>query len=67
MSPSDGRALGISPDPTPEEVAAITAAVEASWPRQVVVLPEPVKVRDTSWRFSSRWWARPVPQRRPRP
>jgi hypothetical protein len=55
----------ISPDPTEEEAAAIVAALELSWPRAVLVEPEPV--RSPTWRFSGRWWARPVAARRARP
>jgi hypothetical protein len=51
---------------TDEEAAAIVAAVEAFWPRPVVVLPEAPK-RPSAWRFSGRWWSRPVPARRDRP
>ena len=52
----------------PAVVAAIVAAVDAAWPRVVVggpsgdELPEP-----SSWRFSGRWWSRPVLARRVRP
>jgi hypothetical protein len=53
-------------DPTPEEMAAILAAIELTWPRPVVMAPtappEPPK-----WRFAGRWWARPIPVRRDRP
>ena len=52
-------------DPTEEEVAAIVAAVEAAWPRPVVASPAPVE--PDRWRFSGRWWAKPVPVRRDRP
>jgi hypothetical protein len=53
------------PNPDPEELAAIVAAVQ-------VVLgsgdggpeAEPPVPR---WRFSGRWWSRPVPARRDRP
>ena len=51
---------------TEEEAAAIVVAIEALWPRPVVVLPEPPK-RPAAWRFSGRWWSRPVPARRDRP
>ena len=56
----------ISPAATEEEAVAIMAAYEALWPRAVVVV-EDVTERDTSWRFSGRWWAKPVPTRRARP
>lgn len=51
-------------DPSPEEVAAIVAAVEATWPRAVVQAPVQEPPR---WRFAGRWWSRPIPTRRERP
>lgn len=56
----------ISPAPTDEEAVAIVAAVEAMWPR-AVVMAEPDTPRTAAWRFSGRWWSRPLPQRRDRP
>lgn len=56
--------LQITPDPSDEEVAAILAAVEVGWPRAgapAVSDPTP------RWRWSGRWWSRPIPQRRTRP
>ena len=42
------------------------AAVEVAWPRPVVGAglddDEPSR-----WRFSGRWWSRPLPTRRDRP
>lgn len=61
------KALEISPTPTDAEVAAIMAATEALWPRPVFVVDEPDHARTASWRFSGRWWARPVAARRDRP
>ena len=57
----------ITPAPTEAEVAAITAAIEALWPRAVVVTSETAPERAPVWRFSGRWWSRPVPARRDRP
>jgi hypothetical protein len=51
---------------TEEETAAIVAAIEELWPRPVVPAPEPAR-RPSAWRFSGRWWSRPVPARRDRP
>ncbi|HET8931709.1 MAG TPA: hypothetical protein VFN21_13695 [Acidimicrobiales bacterium] len=50
---------------TDPEMAAIAAAASALLlaPRAVVVRPEPV----SRWRFSGRWWVKPVPLRRRRP
>jgi hypothetical protein len=56
----------LRPTPTDEETAAICAAVEALWPRPVVVVDESAH-RPPAWRFSGRWWARPVAARRDRP
>jgi hypothetical protein len=58
--------IDISSSPTDEEVAAIVAAVEALWPRPVVVEARTV-VRVPKWRFSNRWWIAPLPTRRERP
>jgi hypothetical protein len=56
---------GITPEADDEEVAAIVAALELAW-------PQPVEVPDETdeparWRFSGRWWTKPVPLRRDRP
>lgn len=54
----------ITPVPTDEEAAAIVAAVEVAWPRAGG--PEP-STEPPRWRWSGRWWSRPIPQRRMRP
>lgn len=54
----------ITPDPTDEEAAAIVAAVELAWPRAVA---SPAPEGPPRWRFSGRWWAKPVPASRQRP
>jgi hypothetical protein len=59
-------AVHISPAPSDEETAAIVAAVDAMWPRAVVMAEAPPP-RSAAWRFSGRWWAKPLPQRRDRP
>jgi hypothetical protein len=56
----------ITPAPTPAEVAAIVAAVEALWPRPVVVVEEELAASPV-WRFSGRWWRKPIAARRDRP
>lgn len=56
--------MDISPTPTDEEAAAITAALEVSWPRAVA--PAPL-VEPPRWRFAGRWWTKPIPVRRDRP
>jgi hypothetical protein len=57
--------VAVKPVPTDEEMAAIVAAVEVLWPRpagaSVAIDPAP------RWRFSGRWWTKPVPSRRDRP
>jgi hypothetical protein len=57
----------ITPTPTDDEAAALVAAVEALWPRPVVAAAEQQRSREAAWRFSGRWWAKPLPQRRDRP
>jgi hypothetical protein len=56
---------GISPEPTDEEAVAIVAAVQTlmSGGGDQGPLRDPV----SRWRFSGRWWSRPVPARRVRP
>jgi hypothetical protein len=58
--------LEISPGATDEEVAAIVAAIEALWPRPALVESAPV-ARVPTWRFSNRWWNKPLAIRRERP
>ena len=55
---------GVRPTPTDDELAAIVAAVEIAWPRPAARAPDDAPSR---WRFSGRWWSRPVPTRRDRP
>jgi hypothetical protein len=64
---SDGRSGGveITPEPTEEEAVATVAALELGLPRAAAAGPavdEPAR-----WRWSGRWWSRPVPSRRARP
>ncbi len=63
---SADRPQRITPDPTEDEAVAIVAAMEVLWPRPVIV-DEEERRRQTTWRFSGRWWAKPVPTRRDRP
>lgn len=54
----------ITAEPTEEEAAAIAAAL------QVTMFSggsEPLPHETPRWRFSGRWWSRPVPARRARP
>jgi hypothetical protein len=54
----------VRPTPTDAELAAIMAAVEVAWPRPAGEAPVDEPAR---WRFSGRWWSRPLPSRRDRP
>jgi len=58
--------MNITPVPTDEEAVAIVAAVHALWPTPIVVSDEQ-RVRETTWKFSGRWWNRPTASRRDRP
>ena len=53
--------------PDPATMAAIVAAVELAWPRAVVVAAGAEGADPPRWRFSGRWWSRPVAARRNRP
>jgi hypothetical protein len=55
--------VGGDRDASDEELAAIVAAIEVTWPRPAVA-PAAELPR---WRFSGRWWTKPVPLRRVRP
>jgi hypothetical protein len=57
----------IQPAATAEETAAIMGAMEALWPKPVLVVEEPAATREPTWRFSGRWWSLPLPMRRDRP
>lgn len=60
-----GENMHVHPVPSDEEAAAIAAAL-------LMVLSaggddeEPAST-DPRWRFSGRWWNRPMPMGRPRP
>ena len=45
---------------------AIAAALDALWPRAVVV-DGGADRRAGVWKFSGRWWSQPIPLRRARP
>lgn len=61
---TDSARVSITPEPTIEEAAAIAAAIEVTRP-QVVLVEQ--RASESRWRFSGRWWATPLTQRRPRP
>ncbi|HLN16540.1 MAG TPA: hypothetical protein VK277_07315 [Acidimicrobiales bacterium] len=52
------------PEPPPDVLAAIVAAVEEAWPRPSAASRD---AAHRAWRFSGRWWARPTAARRERP
>jgi hypothetical protein len=51
--------MQVSGAPSPEELAAIAAALEAVWPRRVPVAEEAPE--RSPWRWSGRWWASHLP------
>jgi hypothetical protein len=53
--------------PTDEELAAILAAYEALWPKPALVDGGRPEAETPRWRFSGRWWTKPVALRRERP
>jgi hypothetical protein len=54
----------VQPDASDEELAAMVAAIELTWPRAApAAAPDP----PLRWRFSGRWWTKPIPSRRDRP
>ena len=61
------RVGDITPTPTDEEMAAIVAAITMTWPEPVAARKEEAFEHTPAWRFSGRWWARPVAVRRARP
>ena len=54
----------ITPVPTDEEAAAIVAAIEVLTPQ---VSGGGEAGDDSRWRWSGRWWSKPIPLRRERP
>jgi len=54
----------INPEPTTEEAVAIVAALQVGLPGGG---GGPEHDEPSRWRFSGRWWSKPVPQRRNRP
>ena len=65
MPPPSGMA--VSPAPTDVEAVAIAAAMEALWPKPVMEVADVDDARSRAWRFSGRWWNKPVAARRVRP
>jgi hypothetical protein len=52
---------------TTEELVAVVAAIEASWPRPQAPAGAPIPSPSLPWRFSGRWWSRSAISRRDRP
>jgi hypothetical protein len=63
-STGPGPQVVVPNEASDDEVAAIVAAVEAVWPRRSAAL---AAEQPSRWRFSGRWWSKPVPLRRSRP
>ncbi|HUC37612.1 MAG TPA: hypothetical protein VMR97_10875 [Acidimicrobiales bacterium] len=58
--------VSVRPEPPPDVLAAIVAAVDEAWPRPTA--PEArSRSEGSAWRFSGRWWAKPSQARRDRP
>jgi hypothetical protein len=55
--------MDVTPEPTEEEAAAIVAALETVRRPAVAV----VEQSTPRWRWSGRWWSKPIPLRRNRP
>jgi hypothetical protein len=53
------------PEPDPAVLAAIASAVQLAWPRPAA--PDEQQQVHEAWRFSGRWWNKPVPVSRDRP
>jgi hypothetical protein len=51
--------------PSDDELAAIVAAIELTWPQPHHAAP--IASTPMRWRFAGRWWTKPVPARRDRP
>jgi hypothetical protein len=62
---TEAGGLEVRPTPSDDEMAAIMAAIDVSWPRPVA--PALDEDEPSRWRFSGRWWSRPLPTRRDRP
>lgn len=66
VSASDVRVTR-GPTPTDEEAAAIVAAVQIVMTSLAAPAAPAVPQGPPRWRFSGRWWSRPVAVRRDRP
>ena len=59
------QVLSVRPAPEPAVLSAIVAAVEEAWPRPPAPVADEAVL--SAWRFSGRWWSKPLPLRRARP
>ena len=64
MSAAASGPFSVRPTPSDEEAAAIVAAIEVATPRGSLADEREDSPR---WRFSGRWWTKPVPLSRARP
>ncbi len=55
------------PSPSPEVLAIVSAALDALMSCHVAATDEGTDAERQAWRFSGRWWNRPLPLRRDRP
>lgn len=65
--PTGTPQLAVRPTPTDEEAAAIAAAVQVVLASAAPAGPPPPPPGPPAWRFSGRWWRKPVAERRVRP
>ncbi|HEX3459298.1 MAG TPA: hypothetical protein VHT49_00220 [Acidimicrobiales bacterium] len=66
-SPSPSYGLAPRPEVDPAVLAVLAASAESVWAEVRVAAPEEEYDGGPAWRFSGRWWARPVASRRDRP
>jgi hypothetical protein len=66
VAPSTSTGLAPRPVIDPTVLAVLAASAELVWPRRHAA-PEPEPFDGPAWRFSGRWWTRPVASRRDRP
>ena len=62
----DRPTVSVPPDLTDDELAAVLAAIEVALARPADGGWPPV-AEVPRWRFSGRWWSKPIPSRRDRP
>jgi hypothetical protein len=68
-SPAADRGLPPRPAVDPTIVVMVAAAVDQVWPRPAppAIASDDENPAHRTWRFSGRWWSRPMPARRDRP